>query len=140
MRPLPWADAVTSRLPLELAREHSAPVWMHRPLDVAAAVAGRGFPSLVTGGLELRLVDPLLPWNDGDWRLDVRDGAGRLDPATTEPQTTLTVRGWSALWCGAARCGQLRQSGQLVGGDAATDASLDLLLGGGGPAALLDYF
>jgi hypothetical protein len=44
------------------------------------------------------------------------------------------------LWCGQARCAQLRQAGLLTGGDARTDALLDLLLAGGGRAGILDYF
>jgi predicted acetyltransferase len=140
LRPLPWVDAVSARLPLEVAREHSAPVWMHRPLDVVAAVAARGFNPAVTGSVDLRLLDPMLPWNDGAWRLVVDAGEGRLERADTDPAATLTVRGWSALWCGAARCAQLRQSGHLTGGGPTEDAGLDLLLGSGGPAALLDYF
>ena len=50
------------------------------------------------------------------------------------------MRGWSLLWCGAARSAQLRQAGFLTGGGPADDAALDALLGSGGPAGLLDYF
>jgi hypothetical protein len=81
----------------------------------------------------------LLPWNDGGWTLTLDGGAGRLEPASVEPEVVLDVRGWSLLWCGAARTSQLRASGLLTG-PTDTDPALDQLLGGGGPAGLLDYF
>ncbi|MDQ1697487.1 MAG: hypothetical protein QOJ03_2840, partial [Frankiaceae bacterium] len=136
----PWADAVTTQLPLERAREHRAEVWMHRPIDVVAAVAARGWPAAVTGSVDFRLHDPLLPWNDGEWRLSLSAGEGRLEPAAADTDLTLSVRGWSLLWCGAARAAQVRQAGFLTGGDTAADDRLDATLGSGGPAALLDYF
>jgi len=135
----PWVDAVAARLPLEKAREHRVDVWMHRPLDVVAAVAARGWPAPLSGTVELRLDDPLLPDNDGPWRLTLDGGAGALERAPADPSTVLSVRGWSLLWTGAARCAQLRQAG-LLSGPAGDDASLDALLGGGGTSGLLDYF
>jgi predicted acetyltransferase len=135
-----WVDAVGAHLPLESAREHRAEVWMHRPVDVAAAVAARGWPTGVAGSVDFRLVDPLLSWNDGAWRLTLSAGEGRLERAAVEPGLTLTVRGWALLWCGAARTGQLRQAGLLSGSDPVAEAALDALVGGGGAAALLDYF
>jgi predicted acetyltransferase len=140
LRPLPWLDAVASLLPLERAREESAEVWMHRPIDVVHAVEGRGWPGGVEGSVTFALVDPQLPWNAGGWRLQIADGAGHLERATSEPDQRLDVRGWSALWCGEARCAQLRQAGLLTGGAARTDALLDLLLASGGRAGILDYF
>lgn len=139
MRLLPVVDAVARRLPLERAREQRAEVWMHRPLDVARAVSARGWPIAASGSVSFRLADPLLQWNDAAWTLTVDGGVGRLEPATTEPGAVLDVRGWSLLWCGAARSPQLRGSGLLTG-DPAVDAALDHLLGSGGPAGLLDYF
>jgi predicted acetyltransferase len=135
----PWADAVSTRLPLERAREHHVDVWMHRPLDVVGAVAARGWPAGVTGSVEVRLVDPLLAGNDGAWRLTLDGGSGALEPATGRPDAELSVRGWSLLWCGAARTAHLRQSGLLTG-PSDDDPMLDALLGGGGPSGLLDYF
>jgi predicted acetyltransferase len=139
LRLLPVIDAVARRLPLERVREHRSEVWMHRPLDVVRAVAARGWSSAAVGDVGFRLVDPLLPWNDESWTLTVEDGTGRLVVASDDPTVVLDVRGWSLLWCGAARTPQLRAAGLLTG-DTSTDAALDRLLGGGGPAGLLDYF
>jgi predicted acetyltransferase len=135
----PWADAVSTRLPLERARERRVDVWMHRPLDVVTATAARGWPVGISAAVDLRLLDPLLPGNDGAWRLSLDGGEGALEPATGEPSAVLSVRGWSLLWCGAARTPQLRQAGLLTG-PPDDDPLLDALLGGGGPAGMLDYF
>jgi predicted acetyltransferase len=139
LRLLPVIDAVARRLPLERVREHRSEVWMHRPLDVVRAVAARGWSTAAAGSVGFRLIDPLLPWNNGVWTLTLDGGVGVLEPAAGDPDVELDVRGWSLLWCGAARAAQLRAAGLLTG-DPATDAALDLLLGGGGPAGLLDYF
>jgi predicted acetyltransferase len=139
LRLLPVVDAVARRLPLERAREHRPEVWMHRPLDVARAVAARGWGHASTGSVSFRLTDPLLPWNDAAWTLTLDGGAGRLEPAATDPGTVLDVRGWSLLWCSAARTSQLRAAG-LLSGPSDDDPALDLLLGSGGPSGLLDYF
>jgi predicted acetyltransferase len=140
LRMLPWFDGVTAVLPLERVREHKAEVWMHRPLDVAAATAARGWAAAADASVAFRLVDRDLPWNDAAWRLDVKGGEARLEPATGEPELRLDVRGWSLLWCGAARSAQLRPAGLLAGGDAGLDAQLDATLGSGGPAGAYDYF
>jgi predicted acetyltransferase len=140
MRLLPWLDAVNATLPLERTREHKVETWMHRPIDIAAAVAARGWPQAPDGAVSFRLVDPDLAWNDGDWHLVVKSGEGRVEPAGATPDLQLHVRGWSALWCGVARSAQLRQSGLLTGGDLREDARLDMTLGSGAAAGAYDYF
>jgi predicted acetyltransferase len=138
-RLLPWVDAVAVRLPLERAREHRVDVWMHRPVDVVAATAARGWPAATTGSVEFRLTDELLSANAGAWRLTLDAGTGALERSAGDPPAVLSVRGWSLLWSGAARCAQLRQAGLLTG-PVDDDPALDGLLGGGGPSGLLDYF
>lgn len=140
VRLLPWHDAVNAVLPLERAREHKTEIWMHRPVDVVAATAARGWSTTLDGTVTFRLVDRDLPWNDGVWHLEVSGGEAALAPSTDDPGLVLDVRGWSVLWCGAARAAQLRQSGLLTGGDPAHDVRLDAFLGGGGPAGAYDYF
>lgn len=140
MRLLPWLDAVNAALPLERMREHKVETWMHRPVDVVAAVAARGWPQAPDGAVSFRLVDPDLSWNDGDWLLVVKDGEARLERAGDAPDLQLHVRGWSALWCGTARSGQLRQSGLLSSGEPRKDVGLDMMLGSGSATAAYDYF
>ena len=137
--PLPWPDAIADRLPIEHLREHDAMPWMHRPLDVAGAVAGRGWPTAARGDVTFRLVDPLIPENDGGWRLELDGGEGRLSAYDGDPGPVLDTRAWAVLWCGVGRAAQLRSSGRLSG-DAGSDDRLDALLGCGAPVGLLDYF
>jgi predicted acetyltransferase len=140
LRLLPWHDAVNAVLPVERVREHKTEIWMHRPVDVVAATAARGWPVTAAGTVSFRLVDRELPWNDGLWRLVVEGGEGALAPSTEDTGLVLDVRGWSVLWCGAGRAAQLRQSGLLTGGERTLDAPLDALLGCGPPAGAYDYF
>jgi predicted acetyltransferase len=139
LRLLPWVDPVRSLLPWERLTDHRSEVWMHRPIDVAAAASGRDWSPLLSGTATFRLADPLLPWNDGAWRLTLDGGEARLEPAHSDPGPLLDVRGWSLLWCGAARSAHLRQAGLLTG-PTDQDAALDALLASGGPAGPIDYF
>lgn len=54
--------------------------WMARGLDLAVAIAARGFPPGLTGAATLTVEDPLLPEARGPWRLEVADGRGVLEP------------------------------------------------------------
>jgi len=139
MRRPDWADAVGVHLPLERAQVHRSMVWMHRPVDPVAAVAARGWPDGVDGCVDFRLHDEFGDDNGG-WRLTVKDGEGRLEPAKRDPAVTLSVRGWSLLYCGAATAAQLHQAGLVDAADRSELAKLQAILGCGGPAALLDYF
>ena len=139
LRLLPWLDAVNAVLPLERVREHKTEIWMLRPVDVVAATAARGWSTAVDGSISFRLVDRDLPWNDGAWRFSLTNGVATLEPVD-DPDLTLDVRGWSALWCGVARAAQLRQTGLLSGGDLGLDGLLDQLLGSGGLAGAYNYF
>ncbi|HVB27203.1 MAG TPA: sterol carrier protein domain-containing protein, partial [Mycobacteriales bacterium] len=96
----------------------------------------------VSGAVTVRLVDPLLPPNDGAFRLTVDDGCGTLEsvPDDHDRAPTLHIRGWSQLWCGTASASQLRLCGLLAGGEPADDEVLDRLFAAPGVAALLDYF
>jgi predicted acetyltransferase len=138
LRPLAH-DAFTALLPLADAREHRRQVWMHRPVDVAAAVAGRGWPAYVRGTVDFALDDPFAPWNTGFWRLDVADGTARLDRRPDEPPLTLSVGGFALLYAGVAPAWSLVEAGLLGVSGGADPAALDLL-GAGQPAQLLDYF
>ncbi|MEU5909949.1 GNAT family N-acetyltransferase [Micromonospora sp. NPDC047527] len=131
-------DAVSTHLPLESAREHQRNLWMHRPVDVARAVAARGWPTHARGAVDFTLADPIAEWNSGTWRLVVADGAAELTRVDGEPDLRLDVRGFALLYAGAARARSVAEAGLLHAAGVDPDA-LDLL-GAGGPAHLLDYF
>ena len=135
--PLLAGDAVSAVLPLERVTDPGTTAWMLRPVDVVRAVEARGWPAHVRGRVSFRLVDALAPWNDGAWELQIEDGSGSLSAASREPDLTVQVRGFGALYCGVVSGRAAAQAG-FVGGHG-DPAALDLLAGG--PAAqLLDYF
>lgn len=142
LRLLAWPDPVQSVLPVERLRVRQLDTWMHRPVDLMAAVGARGWSMGTETAITFRLRDPLLEWNDRTWRLEATDGTVLLSPVDAHNSTVaeLHVRGWSLLWCGAARARHLRTSGWLHGGTTSDDLVLDTIFGAGGPAGLLDYF
>jgi len=143
LRLLPWPDPVQAVLPVERLRVRQLDTWMHRPIDLMAAVGTRRWaPTAAKTAITFRLRDPLLEWNDRTWRLEATDGTVLLLPCDANNATVaeLHVRGWSLLWCGVARARHLRASGWLNRGTASDDLVLDTIFGAGGPAGLLDYF
>jgi predicted acetyltransferase len=135
--PLLDGSAPAAVLPVERAQPARTDAWMHRPVDVVRAVRSRGWPAHLRGDVAFRLRDDIAPWNAGDWRLTVADGEAHLEPATSEPDLWLDVRGFAVLYCGASAGRPAAQAG-LAGGSG-DPAALDLLAGGP-RAALLDYF
>ncbi|MEO3771052.1 GNAT family N-acetyltransferase [Micromonospora sp. B9E7] len=132
-------DAVSTVLPLESARDHERDLWMHRPVDVARAVAARGWPAHARGVVDFSLTDRLAEWNTGTWRLAVSDGAAELTRVDGEADLRLDVRGFALLYAGAAHARSVAQAGLLHHPAGVDPVTLDLL-GAGGPAQLLDYF
>jgi predicted acetyltransferase len=92
--------------------------WMMRLVDVPAAFAARGYPPEVTVQASLEIDDPQRPANSGHWRLEVKDGEGRLERANEDPAAVrLGPRGLAALYAGVP-IATLRRTGLLHGGDA----------------------
>jgi predicted acetyltransferase len=131
-------DAVSAELPLETAVEHRARRWMHRPVDVAAAVAQRGWPGRA-GRVSFVLADAMAPWNAGAWELELAGGEGRLTPVAGTPTTRLHVEGFGLLYSGASSPAGLVERGLVRGAGPDELTGLGLLLPGTG-AHLLDYF
>ncbi|WP_067815500.1 GNAT family N-acetyltransferase [Actinomadura kijaniata] len=98
--------------------------WMLRVVDAPAAIGARGFPAAVDASVPLRIDDPHLPANSGDWLLSVKEGRGVLEPSggVADP-VRVGVRGLSALYAGVP-VATLRRSGLLEGGGAADLAAL----------------
>jgi predicted acetyltransferase len=115
-----------------LGRERDAGVehrsmWMLRVVDVATAIAARGFPEAVSLRVPLHITDDARPANSGLWELAVADGRGTL----TEPGCALRrgalnlgARGLAALYAGTPLV-TLRQAGLAHGGTPDGDAALD---------------
>ncbi|HKN97907.1 MAG TPA: GNAT family N-acetyltransferase [Pseudonocardiaceae bacterium] len=130
-------DAVSDLVPLELATSRKSYRWMHRPVDVAGAVAARGWPAEVAGRASFALTDDLAPWNSGSWELTVSDGVGELKRGG-DAAVTVSVAGFAALYCGVVAPAQLLASGHVSG--PAEDVAALGLLAAGTPPRLLDTF
>jgi predicted acetyltransferase len=136
LRPLAF-DAASRLIPWEAATKFDARPWMHRPVDVARAVSGRGAPHDRSGTVRFHLHDAVAQWNDGAWQLEVAGGEASLIRIDDDPHLRLEVSGFGLLYCGAARPAELVEAGLLHGTDGV--AELDLL-SAPSQAQLLDYF
>jgi predicted acetyltransferase len=96
--------------------------WMVRMIDVAAAVAQRGYNSHVDVEVELDLSDDLFAHNNGRFVLRVRDGAGSLE-AGGRGRVALDIRDFAAAFTGQ-RPGDPRLAAAF----------------GGRPPSLVDFF
>ncbi|MCP2340865.1 GNAT family N-acetyltransferase [Actinomadura rupiterrae] len=111
--------------------------WMLRVLDAPKAVELRGYRPGVSAEIPVRIEDDLVTANTGDWTLTVKDGEGRLEPASEDPAAVrVGPRGLAALYAGVP-LSTLRRSGLLHGGDIRSEA-LDSVFGAQ-PFAL-DYY
>jgi predicted acetyltransferase len=116
--------------------EQSQP-WMLRLVDVAGAVAARGWSPLVSGSVDVHLTDVECPWNSGTFRLVLGGGEARWEPGGTG-LVRFTPRGLASWYAGAASPDTLRRAGLL---DGPTDGDPFLLAATAGPApTLLNYF
>jgi predicted acetyltransferase len=111
--------------------------WMLRLVDVAGAVAARGWSPFLKGTVDIALADPECPWNSGQYRLVLDGGEGRWEPGGSG-RVRVTPRGLAAWYAGAASPGVLRRAGLLDGPDD-HDAFLAVATAGPEPT-LLDYF
>jgi predicted acetyltransferase len=113
-------------------------LWMLRVIDLAKAVAARGFSPALEASVQLRVEDTDLPANSGTWRLTVSSGVATAtlveEPVQVEePRTgapaTMGPRGLAALWCGWP-VSRLRQAGLVTGGRPEDDSTLDAVFAG----------
>lgn len=97
--------------------------WMLRLVDVAGAMAARGWPSAVTGRIELDIADAAIPANAGPHVFEVADGMARLTPGGSGA-VAVTVNDLAVAYAGGDVRG-LADAGRLTG---ATPADVDLLV------------
>jgi predicted acetyltransferase len=119
------------------SRIESHEPWMLRVVDAAGAVAARGWPTHLSGAVDLDLVDDECPWHAGPHRLVLADGKAVLEAGGTGA-VRFTPRGLGAWYAGAASPAVLRRAG-LLSGDAGADELL-LAATAGPPPTLHDYF
>ncbi len=137
LRPLEF-DPVSLLLPWEAGTRFDVRPWMHRPVDVARALSGRGWPLSRRGRVTFHLHDPVAAWNDGAWQFDVADGHGELVRTGSHPELRLHVAGFASLYCGIATPAMIAEAGLLHGPEGSLNG-LELIRPKSA-AQLLDYF
>jgi predicted acetyltransferase len=116
--PIGALPAVSLLLDEQDASIHLENHWMHRIVDVPGAVANRGFPVGVAGGVTVLVTDPLTPGAGSAWRISVEEGAGMATPADDGGvEVTLDIGALSALAIGGTTTGLLRNASRLTGDD-----------------------
>lgn len=89
-------------------------VWM-RITDVVKAVEAR--PYRGKASLRVAVVDDLLPWNDGTWRLDVEGGRATLCRDSGAVDLTMPIASLASLLSGHRTATASRLAGLLEGDD-----------------------
>lgn len=125
------ADALATLLPGVRARPERVTHWMLRVVDLAAAVAARGWPAPLQADCHLDIDDPACPAHHGRFRLRVSDGRALLAPGG-EGRLRLTARALGPLYSGHASAFALREAG-LAQGDDATCAAASACFAGPAP-------
>jgi predicted acetyltransferase len=118
----------------EVARQER---WMLRLVDVAAALAARGWDAGLEGELQLAVRDDILPWNAGRFVLEVCRGRAQVRKGG-RGRLRLDVRGLAALYTGYLSPADLRLLGLLEGPDA--EAAHAARLFAGPPPWMPDFF
>jgi predicted acetyltransferase len=114
--------------------------YMLRVIDLAGAVAARGWPTGLAAEVTLEIEDPLCPWNSGRHRLVLDGGTGRLEQAAVGAIATgVRLSGLALLYAGGVSAATLRRADLITGGSRRSDAVLDAAFAGPRPA-VLDYF
>ncbi|GAA1009510.1 acetyltransferase [Acrocarpospora pleiomorpha] len=112
------------------------PRWMFRLVDVASALAARGYPAAVTMDAVLQVQDPQRPGNSGGWRLEVASGSGTATRSDSPEGPSLAIGGLSALYAGIPTS-TLRRTGLLTG-PTEKDEALDAAFAA--KPYMIDYF
>ena len=112
-------DPLVWDLLLSLPGHHTATVEpiMLRVVDLAAAVAARGWPvGLPDFAVDMDVTDEHAPWNAGRHRLVFESGQARVEPGG-DGGVRVTAQALAAWYAGAATVADLRRAG-LIDGDA----------------------
>jgi predicted acetyltransferase len=119
----PDPDPFLFLLPNESSKLVRRSHWMLRLVDLAGAFSARSYPPDASGRVDLRVDDPLCPWNSGAWTLAIEGGQGSLERSGTRGASAdaaaTSIRGLAALFTGFAGPEQLARLGLLDGVDCA---------------------
>jgi predicted acetyltransferase len=102
----------------------TAPSFMVRIVDVPAALEAVPYPEVEDASLALAVADDHAPWNDGTFRVAVRDGTATVEPTDAAPDARVDVGTLSQLFVGYLPADRARTLGGL---DTETEGALDAL-------------
>jgi predicted acetyltransferase len=74
--------------------------WMIRVANLAAAIEVRGYAPSVAVDTVINVRDPLLPANDGTWRMSVAGGRGHLERHDGPPAFSTDIRTFASIYAG----------------------------------------
>jgi predicted acetyltransferase len=131
-------DELLLVLPEQDVRQVHNNRWMHRLVDVPAALGARGYPAAVAAEVHLEVADRVAPWNDGRWVLRVEDGRGEVAPGGTG-EVQLTINALSTLSSGWTSATALTGAGALHHASPRACAALDAIFAGPAPT-MVDEF
>lgn len=112
--------------------------WMTRLVDVAGAVAARGFPDGLQVTMPLQIHDRRLPANDGPFVLEVAGGTGALTPGG-DGRVAVDVHDLAAMYTGFTPAAMLARRGGLAGATPEDVAALGWAFAGPTPW-MREYF
>lgn len=116
-----WSGAPNDGLAFLLPEQKYKADWaidlMLRIVDVAAALAARGYSPGVAAELHFDVRDDLLPWNNDRFTLEIAGGRGSVRQGGPG-RIRLHARGLAALYSGSMTPHELRLAGALDGPDA----------------------
>lgn len=124
----PAIDPRCLRLPEQTARLVSCQNWMIRIVNLEAAITQRGYPATLTAELHLRVNDPLLPQNAGNWVVSVGGGRGSIAQGG-RGDLAIGIDGLGPLYTGHLSAEQLQRSGKLDGSAEAIAIATQLFSG-----------
>ena len=101
---------------------------MLRIVDVQAALTARGYPAGLDCALDLHVVDPLLPYNDGRWRLEVAGGVAQVERGGSGA-VQMPVSSLAPLYSGHRSPQQLARLDRLSGPEASLDIARTIFAG-----------
>ncbi len=97
--------------PRRLGLTLSDALWL-RIVDLPAALTARSYRG--DGAVVFEVRDQFCPWNAGCWRLEVRDGRGRVESVPGDPDLTLDAADLGAVYLGAFMFVDLAQAARTV--------------------------
>ncbi|MHC5108996.1 MAG: GNAT family N-acetyltransferase [Planctomycetota bacterium] len=108
------ADTIAMQMKEQCAEPMWRLIWMLRIIDVAKALAARGYPLAVSGELHMQVDDELIPENRGNWTLTVENGEASIEPGG-RGELRIPVRGLASLYAGYVSASQLAHMGLAEG-------------------------